>query len=194
MGKARAHHPTKRSLRRFRKRLAVAPLITAVLAIAPASAAAGDGFNTFTGSCEFTGSVVFDPPIGLSEQRTSAEARAAGPCTGTWQRPSGKVWNLDGDRVRYRAQSTGTQSCGSAEAAGDGFLRYRHRKLRFLFFESRIGASASIRLEGRGGGLFTGTAEGDPAEADEIAQACLTSGVSQAGFTLPGSTDPSISG
>jgi hypothetical protein len=170
---------------------------TAIAALwMPTAAAGGEEHaaktSTFSGSCQFEGVVSFDPPLGPARQETRADAAAAGPCSGTW-RHGGRTWQLDGARVRYRATSFGTQSCDSAEASGEGFLAYRHRRLRFSFAESRVLTSAPIHLEGAAGGAFDGTATatGDPAAT---VAACAGDGVAESPISIEGETDPEISG
>jgi hypothetical protein len=179
-----------------RSRLARAVLLLiAAVAISlalPASGIAGKRGSTFAGSCEFAGVVSFNPALGTSSQTTEASAEAIGPCTGTW-RSGNRVWTLDGEAVRYHAESVGMQSCGQAEADGTGYFQYRDRRLRFSFHEQRVGTIAPLTLDGRLGGRFNGvaTASGDPIVA---IQSCLSQGLSEAEITITGSTDPAISG
>ena len=148
--------------------------------------------DTFSGSCEFDATVRFTPPLSPAERQTHAEALASGPCTGTWRSHKG-TWHLDADEVLYKARSDGTQSCAAAEVPGEGLLKYRGRTLRFSFHEERLGASASIRLDGARGGRFSATAsaEGDPAQA---VQHCVTEGLGEAEATITGAAEPRISG
>ena len=183
--------------RRWQRVVIAAGAMSALLALlAPASATPRgekkSRLDTFAGSCEFSVHVRFSPPLTMEERATHAEALASGPCTGTWRSHKG-TWQLDGDEVVYRARSDGMQSCGSAAAAGDGFLKYRGRTLRFSFSEDRVGTAAEIRLEGARGGRFDGMggAEGDPAAAVE---ACVTDGLGEAEATITGATEPTISG
>jgi hypothetical protein len=149
--------------------------------------------NSFSGSCDFSGTVTFDPPLTTSSQPTQATAEASGPCSGTWTRPNGGEQTLNDAPVRYHAESDGTQSCGSASAAGTGLLEYARRKIRFAFSEERAGAVAPIRLEGQNGGSFMGTAtaSGDPLT---IIERCAGSGLESVGIDINGSTTPTISG
>ena len=176
--------------------LGLATLAFAVGSVAARPAAAGDGKDTFEGSCEFPVRVTFDPPLTNNARQTHATAKAIGRCTGTWTTGSGKTRTLDDARVLYRAESDGRQSCAtSGGAAGKGFLRYRKHKLKFRFSELRVTAPAAIRLEGRRGGVFEGTATptGDE-DLVEILQQCASTGIKKAGAIISGSTQPDISG
>jgi hypothetical protein len=171
-----------------------AGILAAGALVAAPGASAGGGSSTFSGSCQFEGSVSFDPPLGTAMQETVAEAKAAGPCTGTWT--TGKrTFELDGDEVRYRARSLGQQSCAAAEATGRGYFAYRGRKLRFSFSESRVGATAAIVLQGNDAGMFSGlatpTSGDDPAE---VLERCASDGLARSGVMLTGATQPTISG
>jgi hypothetical protein len=148
--------------------------------------------STLSGSCEFSGIVRFEPPLTATPQEVTSRAVAEGPCTGTW-RHGNKVFQLDGDHVRYRAQGTATQGCDSAEATGEGFLSYRRKKLRFAFSESRLLTTAEVHLDGAAGGAFDGeaNASGDPAAA---VQACFGPGLTESPITLSGATSPEMSG
>jgi hypothetical protein len=164
------------------------------LVAAPGAWAGSGGSSTFSGSCQFEGSVSFDPPLGTATQETVAEARAVGPCTGTWT-TGRRTFQLDGDEVRYRARSLGQQSCAAADASGRGYFAYRGRKLRFSFSESRVGATAAIELQGDDAGMFSGvatpTSGDDPAE---VLERCASDGLAHSGVMLTGATQPTISG
>lgn len=173
-------------------------LLTALATIAVAASATtvqAAAADTFEGSCEFAGTVKFDPPLSTSPRDTQATADAEGPCTGTWTTKNGKKHALDGARVVYHAESDGQPSCASSDAEGSGFLRYRDHKLRFRFQELRVGAATRIRLEGRDGGAFeaavTGTGDTD---LSEIIAACAADGLRKVGVEITGTTVPTISG
>ena len=190
--------PKASGSRRARVRAAAcAAGLASVLGIAAAvPAAAGDGKDTFEGSCEFPVTVTFDPPLTNSARQTHAVADAAGRCSGTWTTGAGRRRTLDDAPVGYHAESDGQQSCAtSGGAAGKGFLRYRDHKLKFSFSELRVTAPAVIRLEGRRGGAFEGTATptGDE-DLAEILEKCASTGVEEAEAIITGSTDPDISG
>ena len=171
--------------------------LASALAVAPAlPATAGDGKDTFEGSCEFPVRVTFDPPLTNSSRRTHAEADGRGRCSGTWTTAAGRERTLDDARVVYHAESDGRQSCAASEGpTGDGFLRYREHTIKFTFSESRAGTTARVELDGKRGGAFEGTANASGDEDPvEIAEKCTSTGLRQAGATITGSTAPEISG
>ena len=179
----------------MRRTLQAAVAITVGLVVTASAAATPERPrkpSTFSGSCEFSGIVRFDPPLTATPQEVTSRAVAEGPCTGTW-RHGNKVFQLDGDHVRYRARGAATQGCDSAEATGEGFLKYRRKKLRFAFAESRLLTTAEVRLSGAAGGAFAGeaNASGDPLAA---VQACFGPGLTESEITLSGATSPEISG
>lgn len=181
---------------RGRALLGLAGLASALAVATAGPAAAGDGKDTLEGSCEFPVKVIFDPPLTNNARQTHATADAVGRCSGTWTTGTGKTRTLDDARVVYHAESDGRQSCAtSGGAAGKGFLRYRKHKLKFRFSELRVTAPAAIRLEGRRGGVFEGTATptGDE-DLAEILQQCASSGIKEAPANISGSTNPDISG
>jgi len=149
--------------------------------------------ETFKGSCEVVGRVMFTPPLGIEEQETRAVANGTAACDGTLL-VRGRTRELDDSRVGYHVVAHGAQSCASAPGGrGRGYLQFKRRKLRFRFYEERIGTSSEVRLEGRVSGSFAGTATatGDPAK---ILQSCMGEGLSRAGFEIRGETAPKISG
>ena len=187
---------TTRGAGRGRRARAVLGLALTVGLAAAGPATAGDGKDTFEGSCRFPVNVIFDPPLTNSAQQTHAVADGNGRCSGTWTTASGKTRTLDDAQVVYRAESDGRQSCAtSGGAAGEGLLRYRDHKLKFSFSELRVTAPAVVRLEGRRGGAFEGTATpaGDE-DLAEILQKCASTGLEEAGAVISGSTEPDISG
>ena len=106
----------------MRRRLRTLVLAAVLLAAAAPAAEAKPKPSTFAGTCELSGTVRFTPGLGASAQMTESVADAAGPCTGTW-RTGKKTWTLDGDHVTYHAVASGSQSCASGQATGQGYLR-----------------------------------------------------------------------
>ena len=142
---------------------------------------------SFKGSCSFSGTVTFDPPLTGTTRQTHAVADAEGTCDGTLRRRGGEPRQLDDRRVGYHAASDGTQSCTAAEASGRGYLLFGQRRLRFSFEESRAGVVAPISLQGQKAGAFEGTAtaQGDPAE---VLEQCASDGLAEAGVDISGQT------
>jgi hypothetical protein len=159
-------------------------------------AAARYGNDTFEGSCEIPATVTFDPPLTGSTREVHSNADGKGPCSGTWTTADGRKLTLDGAPVVYHAEADGRQSCAASEGTtGPGYFRYRQHKIRFTFTESRVGAYTPIRLEGRRGGAFEGTADASPDQDPvEIAQKCASTGLDEARVIIRGSTNPDISG
>ena len=185
--------PALATVRRRRRVVALMLGLVSALGIAVAGpATAGPGYDTFEGSCEIPATVVFDPPLTGSTQQVHTVADGRGPCTGTWTTAAGRTLTLDGATVVYHAEADGRQSCSASESTtGPGFFRYRDRKIKFTFSESRVGAYTPIRLEGKRGGAFDGRA--DPAEDQdplEILQKCASTGLDEARVVIRGSTDP----
>jgi hypothetical protein len=167
-------------------------LTVALVAVLPLVSSAEAARSSFSGSCQLTGEVSFTPPLTLHSQQTQADATAGGACTGTWRRGR-QVFRLDQAHVDYRATSSGLQSCSEGEALGTGFLRYRKDKLRFELAEERLGTSVSMRMEGRYGGLFEGTAtaEGNPVG---LVLSCLTTEISRVEIAIEGLATDWLSG
>ena len=168
----------------------------AMATVAPGSATAGSGHDTFRGSCEIPATVRFDPPLSGSTQQTHTVADGKGPCSGTWTTPSGRKITLNNRTVVYHAEADGRQSCASSEGtSGPGYFRLRRHKISFAFSESRVGIYTPITLQGKKGGVFEGRADfstdQDPVEA---VQECASTGLAQALVVIRGSTDPHISG
>ncbi len=158
--------------------------------------AAGRGYDTFRGSCEFPPVVRFDPPLTGSTRQVHATAYGRGTCTGKWITASGRRLWLNAATVVYRAEADGRQSCSSSEGTtGPGFLRWGKRKISFTFSESRLGLYTPIRLEGKRSGAFEGRADPSPDE-DPVAvvQKCASSGLDEASVVIRGSTARRISG
>jgi hypothetical protein len=166
-----------------------------LLAAAPAADAGGGQASTFSGECHFEGVVRFSPPLTNEPQPGRGEARAAGPCTGTWTDRRGRTHELDGDRVRYFAANQGEISCGGGTAEGGGYLRYRGDKLRFALTETRAAPAAELHLEGSEGGSADALARvSEDEDALEIAQKCSGPGLDRVGLVIDLLPTPGISG
>lgn len=194
---ARQQDPGQRPGARVTRRhvLAVTCLAGALLAALPISGASAskDSTETFAGSCSFSGTVTFDPPLTNSTQSITQVADLVGTCTGTFMKAGGKPRQLENARAVYHATSTGQASCGQGMARGAGYLEIRNRKLRFSFSENRVAAASSITLDGERGGSFDGVAHsnGDPVT---ITMKCNGAGLRRATVDLQGQTSSAISG
>src|SRR4051794_34625884 len=87
-----------------------------------AGASPSDPATTFSGSCELSGSVRFQPALTNDPQEGGAFARVRGTCTGTLSN-SGNTRALRGEPVRAGTASRGLESCGAGRAAGYGYLQ-----------------------------------------------------------------------
>jgi hypothetical protein len=150
--------------------------------------------ETFQGSCNFEGTVRFDPPLGNSSQPTQVVADATGHCSGTLTDAKSRVRQLEQSPVLFHEESQGDQSClSNPGSTGTGFLAFEGARIDFLFHERRVGPSGQVEAEGRSGGRMSGTftASGDPVA---ISMACAAGAFAQTGFSASASTEPSISG
>lgn len=149
---------------------------------------------TFSGSCQFTGTVTFAPPLVLTPQPVTQYARASGNCSGTLIDKQGQTHNLNNTPVTYAATEQGNSiSCGEGTDAGQGTLGFEFGQLRFTISEDRVGPIANLSFKGAKAGTASGsaTASGDPAT---IAMECAGSGLKQASASLNMSTDSPLSG
>jgi hypothetical protein len=126
--------------------------------------------ESFDGSCEFSGAVIFTPPMTSTPQPVAQDADAPGTCTGTFVDQFGGTHQLDGATARYRAQSSGDQvSCEFGLASGTGTVSFPDGEIAFAMNEYRGGATPLIRLTGKNGGEawmpVTPSQSSDPAAA-----------------------------
>src|SRR5205814_8510487 len=76
---------------------------------------------SFDGSCEFSGTVRFTPPLTAVPQPVAQRADAPGTCTGTFVDRYGSTHQLDNAAAGYRADSSGDSvSCAFGLASGTG--------------------------------------------------------------------------
>ena len=142
--------------------------------------------ESFDGSCEFSGSVTFTPPMTTTPQPVGQHADAPGTCSGTFVDKYGGTHRLDKAAAAYRAESSGDSvSCELGLAAGTGTLVFPDGEIAFAMNEYRGGATPLIRLTGAAGGEawmpVTPSQSSDPAAA---VAACNGSGLSR--FDLDG--------
>lgn len=136
---------------------------------------------TFSGSCEFSGIVRFEPPLTNTPQTVSDFARARGTCSGTLTDQSGRSYALSDTPVGYLASDQGANdSClAGPESIGTGEFRFPQGSLRFHLSESRVGGAAELSLTGDQAGSASGEAD-STANPTETAQACAGSGLREA--------------
>jgi hypothetical protein len=147
-----------------------------IMAVLPATAHAA----SFDGSCEFSGSVTFSPPMTTAPQSVQQSALASGTC--------------NGKPATYRATSSGdVVSCAFGTASGEGVLTVGRKRIRFTMNEYRGGATPLIHLTGARGGeawmAVTPSQDSDPLAA---VQACNGPGLER--FDLDGRLTGAIRG
>jgi hypothetical protein len=135
--------------------------------------------ESFDGSCEFSGAVIFTPPMTTQPQPVAQHADAPGKCSGTFTDRFGGTHQLANADARYRAESSGDQvSCAFGIASGTGTLTFPDGVITFAMTEYRGGATPLIRLTGKAGGEawmpVTPSQSSDPAAA---VQACNGAGL-----------------
>ena len=156
-----------------------AAVTAAAVAAVPATAGPGKKPVSFSGDCEFAGTVAFDPPMTNEPQTVQQRAKAPGTCSGTFVDRKGREHQLDGARVTYRATAGGDAvSCASGTPSGGGALVFRRGRLRFAMSEARVGPLATVSLRGRRSGsatfVVTPRPDGDPVA---LLQKCAGSGI-----------------
>ncbi|MDQ3934893.1 MAG: hypothetical protein M3340_09730 [Actinomycetota bacterium] len=169
-------------------------VITAVLATTVAAAACFSGSAgakpsadqkalTFSGQCQFHGTLRQNPPLTNFPAEGQGAADAVGTCDGTLvrsKRKHPKTYTLDDAPVVYRARATGEMSCGGGTSQGAGTMLFEQGALDFAFSEVRGPGAAAIELEGRYGGSAQGAANVSSSEDPvAIAAACSGPGLSQ---------------
>jgi hypothetical protein len=160
--------------------------IAAVLIVSAAAFAPAAHATSFDGSCDFSGTVRFDPPMTTTPQPVAQSADAPGACSGTLTDRRGRRHTLNAAPTRYQASSSGDAvSCAFGVATGGGRLTFGAATIRFTMTEYRAGATPLIHLQGRRGGeawmQVTPSQDEDPVAA---VQACNAGGLSS--FALDG--------
>jgi hypothetical protein len=191
-----ALHQGRSKLRRYLTRALW--LVIPVLSVTPA-ALGSDGHrpsSTFAGTCELSGTLTSHPPLTTEARFVRSAATAHGRCTGRFTDRHGHVHELDGDPVAYVARASGHLSCGpGGQASGSGVLRFHRGSIRFRFSEVREVGTATLRLDGAGGGLALGEASVSPEEDPlEILAKCTGKGLDEVAVDISLATTPAISG
>lgn len=178
-----------------------AGVIAALLggALAPADAAKGKPHKrpvVFTGSCQATGTVHFNPALTNTPRFVKQRISAPGACSGTLVGRYGHTHQLANAKAIFAETSQGdSMSCLAGIATGSGTLTFHWGVLHFAFAEHRASATPTVTLTGRKSGSAQGFAAPDPSQnpADAV-KACGGSGLKK--FTVDASlrTTPSISG
>jgi hypothetical protein len=152
--------------------------------------------ESFDGSCEFSGAVVFTPPMTSSPQPIAQHADAPGSCSGRFRDRFGSTHELSDATAAYRAESSGDQvSCAFGLASGTGTLTFPDGEITFAMHEYRGGATPLIRLTGANGGQawmpVTPSQSSDPVAA---VQACNGPGLDRFDLDAHMQTIGAISG
>jgi hypothetical protein len=149
---------------------------------------------TLDGSCDFTGTVAFDPPLTNTTRPVAQRVRGRGTCSGTLVDHAGVTHELHGAAARYIAGAPAQPgSCSAGTPTGSGVLALRWGRLAFTTSEYRAGAAPFLTLDGRAGGsaLLDGRATDDPAT---LLSKCAGDGIDKAHPTGHLSTTTTISG
>jgi polyvinyl alcohol dehydrogenase (cytochrome) len=151
--------------------------------------------STFSGSCQLSGTVDFNPPLTNSPQAVDQTARATGTCSGTFTDTAGRDHQLSNAPVTYAAtEHADSGSCGGGTDAGSGTMTFQYGVSHFTISETRAGAGVIVQTQGTRSGSAAGvaTAGGNPVD---IAQQCGGSGMKEAQIgNAEVHTTPSMSG
>lgn len=152
--------------------------------------------STFSGSCQLSGSVVFQPALTNSPQPVDQHAHASGACSGTFTDGMGRTHQFSAAPVTYDAtEHASSASCAAGTDTGGGTVQFPYGTLSFSISETRAGPVVTAKAEGSNGGSAIG--QGNVSSSDSpvaIAQACGGLGLAQAPIDIRLSTTPSISG
>lgn len=158
--------------------LALFPAVALVLLQAPAAAGKA---QTFTGTCQLSGTVRFEPALTNSPQTVTQVVRATGTCSGA---PATYV----ASELAPRA------TCGGGTDTGSGQLALRGGKIGFTISEVRAGPVVTATANGEAGGSAAGQGNISPgASPVSVVQACGGTGLSEAPIDIR-LASPSISG
>ena len=141
---------------------------------------------SFSGTCQFTGTVFFQPAMTNSPQDINQHISAPGTCSGTLVDHAGQSHQLSNAPATFTEKSLATSStCLDGTATGDGALIFDYGQLHVGFSETRLVAFPLLTLTGAASGSAQGQAE--PSQSEDPAadvQACNGSGLKQ--FTIDG--------
>ena len=152
--------------------------------------------DTFSGQCQFTGTVTFRPPLSNTPQNITQQVDAPGTCSGRFVGHDGVSRQLDNAQSTYVAteRSSGA-SCAGGTASGSGELVLPDGEIKFSESETRAGVFVVATATGAAGGSAAGYAAPTPDQNPvTAAQECAGSGIPSATVSIQLSTTPSISG
>jgi hypothetical protein len=153
--------------------------------------------ETFSGTCQFEGTLRQHPPLTNLPAPGRAFAVATGTCTGTLTDSRRRTRQLNAEHVFYAAQARSDgMSCGGGTAEGSGFVLFRRGdRIDFGFSEVRGPGTGAINLTGRRGGSAQGAASASPDEDPvQIALKCSGEGLSQVRVVINLASPAGISG
>ena len=161
--------------------LAAALLSSGLLAGQTAPAVPMSAAPSFGGSCQFSGTVTFAPPLTITPGPGTGAARATGQCTGTLVDANGNSHHLDAAPAGYQASDAAADmDCVGGVATGAGTLTVSHQRLRFTLTETRAGAVSALQLQSgtwSASGVASASLQADPVQ---IAAQCAGSGITSA--------------
>ena len=160
------------------------------------SAANGQGANTFSGTCQLSGTIAFTPPLSNTAQPINQRVQARGTCSGKFTDRGGRTSDLLNAPITYRAtEYAPNASCNGGTDSGSGRLTFPSGAIGFTISETRGVAAAPGRLNGAKGGSAAGEANVSPTgNPQQVLTACASSGLPEAPFDGRATTTPSISG
>lgn len=162
-------------------RFTTATLLAALSIGGPISPVAAVPAHSFSGQCNFAGTVEFSPPLKVLPGPGSSTARGAGTCTGSLQ--TGKhSREVVAAPTTYAATGFSTAtSCAGALASGSGSFKIDGVPVEFSFDETRVGGVALLTL--RGGTDMHGVVNVEPAGALDAVTACGGAGLTKVNVT-----------
>jgi polyvinyl alcohol dehydrogenase (cytochrome) len=151
---------------------------------------------TFSGRCDFSGTVRFQPALTNSPRNVTQHVQAPGRCSGTLVDRRGRKHSLSGTPVTFLETShVKGDSCTSGTATGAGAFVFRSGMLRFGFSEVRAAAfpvaTATGARSGSARGVATPAPSSDPTSA---VRECGRAGLKRFEIEIHAVTAPSISG
>jgi hypothetical protein len=185
-------------MRRFRilRTLAVTGALACIAAPLAQAHRRHDAATFSDGSCQFTGTVYFAPPLTNTPQATRDFAYETGTCSGTLT-AHGRTSSVSDQPARYFATDAGQAgSCGAnPEATGSGYLAFRGARISFALSESRVTGVSHLSLTGDAGGSAQGVATiSSSSNPLQIVEACLGAGLRSTPVDISLQTTPAISG
>lgn len=167
-----------------------------VWALAPTAASAKKGANSFSGQCDISGVVSFEPALTNSPQPVSQRAEASATCSGAFTDRRGRTHQLSGSPMSFSESSQATgASCAEGTSTGTAVLQFRYGKIQAGFREVRVGAVATITLTGDRGGSATALVNVSTTENPiDILLRCAGPGLDSVRIDAHAATTPSIAG